>query len=331
MRVTVVLGVNLVLGAGLLSWILYRFGVPAVEILGTDPSVALIAAFVAGVAATITALAWRWRFILSGLAPPVALLALAIYRSAGHSVAVLVPSGRVGGDPLRAWLAARARVAPGDAIASVAVDRTLELGAAAPFSVVFATLLFQNGIPELERALVTISIGALGLALGITIAVRRLRRGAGLVTPLARATRLVRLRPVQEQMDVIEAADAAAARLVAQPSRMLWAFVAGLGTNLLVLAEFGLLLAAFGLPSSPLAVVAAIFATGAAHMLPVPAGLGVLEGAQIWLFGMLGYPAEVGLAVGLAVRLRELLWMLPGLLYLLGRSLRSSLARWRAA
>ena len=112
---------------------------------------------------------------------------------------------------------------------------------------------------------------------------------------------------------------------------MLWAFVVGLGTNLLVLAELGLLLAAFGLPSSPLAVVAAIFATGAAHMLPVPAGLGVLEGAQIWLFGMLGYPADVGLAVGLAVRLRELLWMLPGLLYLLGRSLRSSLARWRAA
>jgi uncharacterized membrane protein YbhN (UPF0104 family) len=65
-------------------------------------------------------------------------------------------------------------------------------------------------------------------------------------------------------------------------------------------------------------------------MLPIPAGVGVLEGAQVWLFGMLGYPTDVGLAVGLAVRLRELFWMLPGLIYLMGRSLGSSLARARA-
>ena len=77
-------------------------------------------------------------------------------------------------------------------------------------------------------------------------------------------------------------------------------------------------------------VIAAIFATGAAHMFPVPAGIGVLEGGQVWLFGMLGYPADVGLAVGLAVRLRELLWMLPGVLYLGGRYVRSSLPRLRA-
>jgi uncharacterized membrane protein YbhN (UPF0104 family) len=65
-------------------------------------------------------------------------------------------------------------------------------------------------------------------------------------------------------------------------------------------------------------VVAAIFGTAAAHQLPVPAGIGVLEGGLMWLFGMLGYPAEVGLAVGLAVRLRELVWALPGAVYLAG-------------
>ena len=57
----------------------------------------------------------------------------------------------------------------------------------------------------------------------------------------------------------------------------------------------------------------------------------MLEGAQVWLFGLLGYSSDVGLAVGLAVRLRELAWLLPGLLYLLGNSLASSLARRRAA
>jgi hypothetical protein len=54
----------------------------------------------------------------------------------------------------------------------------------------------------------------------------------------------------------------------------------------------------------------------------VPAAVGALEGAQMWIFGTLGHPAEVGLAVGLAVRLRELVWIMPGLVYLLVRGIR---------
>ncbi len=312
-----------------MAWILHSHGAPALEILGAKPSISLLVAFGVMVAATILSLTWRWRFILAGLGPTPPLLQLALFRSAAHSLAVLVPSGKLAGDPLRAWLTARADVGAGDAIASVAVDRALEIGTAAPFSVLFAVLLVQRGIPELGQVLVTIIVGTLGLFVGVGIAVRRLRRGAGLVTALARRTRLDGLRIVEAQMDVIAASEGSASRLVAETPRILGAFAAGLGSNLLVIAEFTLLLAAFGLPVNPTTVVAAIFATGAAHMFPVPAGIGVLEGGQVWLFGMLGYPADVGLAVGLAVRLRELLWMLPGVLYLAGRYIGSPLPRLR--
>src|SRR5439155_24786752 len=111
-----------------------------------------------------------------------------------------------------------------------------------------------------------------------------------------------------------------AARLIAQPQRMARAFALGLAANLLVLGEYALLLAAFGLPSGPVAVVAAVFATGAAHSLPIPAAVGALEGAELWLFGMLGHPPAVGLAVGLVVRLREVAWIVPGILYLMMRA-----------
>jgi uncharacterized protein (TIRG00374 family) len=326
-RAALVLGTNLLVGGAVLAWVLHRFGGPALQILATQPSLPLLAAFAAAAAATVLVLAGRWRLLLAGLGPPFPLAALALYRSAAHSVALLVPSAKLGGDPLRAWLAARARVPAGDAIASVAVDRAVELGASAPFSILFTTLLVQHGVPGLQHAFVTVVVGACGLAAGIAIAARRLRRGTGLATALARGTRLDRLRVVQGRMDVIEASESAAARLVGERRRMLGAFALGLGSNLLVIAEYALLLPAFGLPSDPIAVVAAIFAAGAAHMLPVPAGIGVLEGAQIWIFGMLGHPADVGLAVGLAVRLRELAWMLPGLLYLLARSIGTSLAR----
>jgi uncharacterized protein (TIRG00374 family) len=322
---------NLALGAAILSFMLRSYGGPALDVLGVAPSVPLLAAFLAVVAATITCLSYRWGFILRGLSRPPPLATLTLQRSAAHSLAVLVPSGKVGGDPLRAWLAIQTRVPAGDAIASVAVDRTLEIGSSAPFSVVFAALLLQHGIPELESALVTVIIGTVGLAIGVALAVRRLRSGAGLVSALVRRVSADRVGFVHSQMDVIESAETATVRLVEHPRRMLTAFGLGLVANLLVIAEFACLLVAFGLPFDTTAVVAAIFATGAAHMLPVPAGVGVLEGAQVWVFGMLGYPTEVGLAVGLAVRFRELVWMAPGLLYLLVRSLAASLEKLRVA
>jgi uncharacterized membrane protein YbhN (UPF0104 family) len=211
----------------------------------------------------------------------------------------------------------------------VAVDRVLELASSAPFSVVFAVLLLQHGIPQLERALLVVSTATLALVVGIVIAVRRLRSGTGLVTPLVESMRLDRFRIVGRHMNLLTESEAGAAELIGRPGRMLAAFAAGLLANLLVIGEFALLLSAFGLPTEPIAVVAAIFATGAAHMLPIPAGIGVLEGASLWLFQMLGYPTEVGLAVGLAARLRELIWMLPGVIYLLIRSLGGSLSKLR--
>jgi len=328
-RAKVIFATNLLIGLGLLGFVLLRYGAPALETLGAMPSVPLLAAFVATVAATVVLLSWRWGRVLAGLCRPLSLPTLALYRSAAHSLAVLLPSGKLGGDPLRVWLAVRNRITPGHAIASVTIDRTLEIGSTAPFSMIFAFLLLQHGIPQLERAMATLVVATLGLGVGVVIAVYRLRRGIGVLTSFVRGTRLDRLRVVDSQMDVVEESDRAVARLVDQPGRMLGAFATGLLANLLVVAEFALLLAAFGLPADTTAVVAAIFATGAAHMLPIPAGIGVLEGAQMWLFQMLGYPADVGLAVGLVVRLRELLWMLPGVAYLLGRSLRASFSRVR--
>src|SRR5207247_1456923 len=242
------------------------------------------------------------------------------YRAAGQSLSSLIPSGKLGGEPLRTLLLARGGATGAQAIASVAVDRTLEMGGAAAFACAYALVLLRHGVPALEGALVTVLLGAAALALGVTVTVRRLRRGAGLVTAIARSSGLTRLAFVRQQMDVLGAAEEEAPRLVAPRRRVARAFALGLLANLLVLGEYALLLAAFGLPSGPFAVVAAVFATGAAHSLPVPAAVGALEGAELWLFGMLGHPPEVGLAVGLAVRLREVAWIVPGALYLIMRA-----------
>jgi uncharacterized protein (TIRG00374 family) len=321
-RPAIVLGTNLVVGAAGLVWVLWRFGGPALAVLATAPSAPHLAAFAAAVVAAFVGYALRWRVLLAGLGAHPPLGVLLAYRTAGQSVSHLVPSGKLGGEPLRALLLARDGVPGASAVASVAVDRSLEMAAGAPFALMYAALLLDLGVPELRGAFVSVSLGVVALGVGLAIAARRLGAGAGVVTPLVRAMRLDRLALVQGQMGLVAEAEAGAARLVADRRRLARAFAFGVAVNALVLAEYHLLLTAFGLPAGPLALVAAIFATGAAHSLPVPAAVGALEGAQLWLFSALGYAPEVGLAVGLAVRLREVVWVLPGLVYLVARPLR---------
>jgi len=318
-RTAVVLAINLLVGTAALAYLLRRFGTPAFSLLvGRRPSALLLLAFATVVALTLILDAWRWRRML---AEPPRLLRLAAFRAAGQSLSALLPSAKLGGEPLRMYLLARTGVPGGTAIASVAVDRTVELGTSTAAACVFAMLLLRQGVPGLHGALVTLGLGALGLVTGVVLTVRRLRRGAGVVTVVVRGTRLDHFRFVQDRLGVLAEAEVGAARLAAQPRVLAIAFGAGLLSAAAALVEYHLLLAAFHLPATPIALVAAAFATGAAHALPVPAGMGVLEGAMLWLFTALGHPPAVGLAVGLVARLREVVWVLPGLLYLGARGL----------
>ncbi len=308
--------VNLAVGAAILGAVLYFYGSGALGIIVADLHPATMAAFLVILLATIGSLALRWRIVLRALCPAPPLATLLAHRSAAHGLAVLLPSGKLGGDPLRAWLATRADVRASSAIASTAVDRSIETAASSPFSVLFALVLLQHGIPQLEEAALSIGVGSIALIIGIVVAVRRLRDGRGLVSALVRSTGADRWGLIDARMGAIESAEAEIALLSHKGGLMFGAFAMALFSNLLVIAEFVALLGAFGLPVDVAAVAGAIFATGAAHLFPVPAGVGVLEGAQMWMFEMLGHDPDVGLAVGLAVRLRELCWMAPGLIFL---------------
>lgn len=316
MRPAVVLGVNLAAAGALLAWLVWHHGGPAFVRLGESVDAPVILAAAVAAVATLGCLTARWRLLLATLDAPVHATRVLAYRAAGQAVGTLVPSARLGGDPLRVWLLVRGSTPPAAALASVAVDRGLEMGSSAGFTVFFALILLRQGVPALHGPVVSALLGALAIAVGLGMTVRRLRRHAGLVTALLRRTGLGRLRAIHGRTAVLVEAETAASVLVERTRPLSHGFLLGVLGNLLTPLEYWFLLTAFGLPSDGVAVVAAIFATGAAHSMPVPAGVGVLEGAQMWLFGMLGYPPEVGLAVGFAVRVRELAWVAPGVVVL---------------
>src|SRR5262245_2503956 len=105
------------------------------------PSPQLLYACGAAIVTAFAAFGLRWDFLLAGLGCRVGVAALTACRAAGQSVSSLIPSGRLGGEPLRAYLAVQDGVPVPQAIASVAVDRTLEMGGASMFTAVFITVL----------------------------------------------------------------------------------------------------------------------------------------------------------------------------------------------
>lgn len=329
MRPAVFLGVNLAAAGALLAWLVWHHGRPAFLRLASSVDGLVVLAAAVSAAATLGCLTARWRLLLAILGTPVRTLRALAYRAAGQAVGTVVPSARLGGDPLRVWLLVRGSTPPAAALASVAIDRGLEMGSSAGFTVFFALILLRQGIPALHGPVASALLGALAIATGLGMTMRRLRRHAGLLTALVQRTGLGRLRLVRGRLALLEEAEAAATALVARTRPLAHGFLLGVLANLLTPLEYWLLLTAFGLPADGVAVVAAIFATGAAHSMPVPGGVGVLEGAQMWLFGMLGHPAEVGLAVGFAVRLREIAWVVPGLVVLAVELLRSDGTRSR--
>ena len=312
--------VNLALGLAALAWVLRQFGRGALDVLSGRPSIALLVAFVVATLGAIVLSALRWQLVLRAFPAPPSLGPLFAFRAASQSFASILPGGRVGGEPLRVWYAMQAGVPTPIAITSVVVDRTLEMATGLPFVIAFALVLATRNVPGIEQAAVGALVGMASLAFGALLGIRRLRRG-GLLAPFVEA--LGRSRPgLAQHAGVVAQAEDAARVLVDEPRRLAAALAVGVVADLLTLVQYACLLAAFGLPHAPIAVVAAVFASGAARMLPVPGAVGTVEAAQMWIFGVLGHPPEVGLAVGIATRLRDLVWTAPGFAYLLWRALR---------
>jgi len=88
--------------------------------------------------------------------------------------------------------------------------------------------------------------------------------------------------------------------------------------------EYETALLTFNYSPSVLTLYLVICVIGFAYLIPVPAALGVLEISQASLFTVLNVPVSIGIALGLLIRFRDLLWALTGLLYLLNYKIFSS-------
>ena len=308
----------LVLGVTLLAILVYRVGAePIVETLGrlTWWQFALVCVPYAFITAADTA---GWRFAFTRDRAPFWRLYGA--RLAGEALNLVTAVGAVGGEAAKAWLVRR-DVSYEESVPSVVVAKTTITIAQALFLILGLALawLVLPANPELIRAMLWLLLVELLAVAGFL--------GAQLSGLVARGGRWLKAFGAISDTGYAETLDRVLREYYRrEPGRfaLSTAFhLAGWG-----LGAVDVLIIVWALDLDvPVATATVIEALGSAVRFAtflVPASLGPAEAANAAVFAGLGYGAGAGLAFSFVRRARQVVWIVVGLVVLLGM-------RWSAA
>jgi glycosyltransferase 2 family protein len=305
-----------VAGAVLLAVLIHRVG--AEPILATLRALAwwqfvLVCLPYGGIVAVDT-LGWRFAFTRDR-APFWRLYGA---RLAGEALNVVTAVGSVGGEAVKAWLVRR-DVSYAESVPAIVIAKTTIVIAQAIFLLVGIVLAWtaldvSGGVLRAMLWLLVIEVFAVGGFFGAQV--------SGLV---GRAGRLLVWAGVTADAAAAESLDASLRHYYRHEWRR---FAASTGFHTLGwliggALEATLVLWVLGITTS-VATASVIEALGSGVRFAsfmVPAGLGAFEGANAAAFGALGFGAAAGLAFSVVRRARQIVWIVVGLLVLLGMRL----------
>jgi uncharacterized protein (TIRG00374 family) len=267
---------------------------------------------------------WRWRIILKSQGYTVSYWRLWFYRMSGYGVSYITPT-QVGGEPARIYLLNENHgIRLSQATASVLLDKLLELSAFVAFvstGVIvcsFTTLIPHGTLYPL--------IGLLAaFVILISFIFKKVIDGSGFLTMIFRKLRLNRFKSLAIYEEKILRTEMVIADFLMQAKhkRSTLPFISFL--SLLawgcIVVEYFCLASFIGLDlgiykSFLIATIPSI-----SYLLPIPGGLGALEGSQLAMFSMLGQRASVAVAVVVLVRCKEIFFSAIGFGYALTHGL----------
>jgi putative membrane protein len=298
-------------GAALFTLLLIRQGAPHVIAAFASASwwIAAVAIYHLAVPLFLDAIAW---WVLFPKSERLSLWQLFWMRWIGESVSTLVPSAAVGGDVVRARLAALHGAAIPTAAASVLVDITLGVLVQIVFTLLGLGLIVavtgQQGF--VRPTLIGAVVGVLAI-IGFYV-VQRL----GMFRFIGRMiSRLANSEDWHSLVHSGHSLDQVIRRLYARRSGVIGCCTSTATSLLLGSGEIWIALHALGLQatlvnavilqSMVLAIRSAVF--------PVPGALGVQEGGYVVVGNLLGIPGDAAFALSLIARVRELILGIPGL------------------
>jgi putative membrane protein len=310
-RIRIVFYLLVASGAALFTFLLIHQGAPQVVAAFASAGwwIAAVVIYHFAVPILLDALAWGSLFPRS---ERLSLWELLWMRWIGESVSTLVPSASVGGDVVRARLAALRGTPIPTAAASVLVDITLGVFVQIAFTLLGLTLIVTaTGHQGFVRpTLIGAVIGV--LAVGGFYVVQRLGMFhliGKMISRLANADDWHSL--VHSGRTLDDAIRAQYARRSGVIGCCVWTAI----SLILGSAEIWIGLYALGLHATLVnsVILQSMVLTIRSAMFPVPGALGVQEGGYVLVGNLLGIPGDAAFALSLIARVRELILGVPGL------------------
>jgi len=299
-------------GAALFMFLLIRQGAPQVMSAFASAGwwIAAVAAYHFAVPLLLDALAWAALFPKP---ERLSIWRLFWMRWIGESVSTLIPSATVGGDVVRARLAALHGVSIPTSAASVLVDITLGVFVQIGFTLLGLGLIVSvTGHQGFVRpTLIGAVIGVLAI-IGFYL-VQRL----GMFRFIGKI--ISRLANADDWHSLVHSGhtlDEAIRRLYARRRGVIGCCVWTATSLILSSGEIWIALHALGLKATMMnaLILQSMVLTIRSAMFPVPGALGVQEGGYVLIGNLLGIPGDAAFALSLIARVRELILGIPGLI-----------------
>jgi uncharacterized protein (TIRG00374 family) len=255
----------------------------------------------------VLCLALRWWLIARAEQPHLPFLPFIGYRLAAFSLNYFTPGPQIGGEPLQVFAIHRHGVSLPRAVSIMLVDKLLELlGNFVFIAAAMVAFLRLGGFSGGQLPVITTAPILLLVLAWPLIHVLLLHHAILPITALMKAAlpgfrnRIwFRLLVISEKL--------AASFLRRHPMTFLGALMTTLLICIGMAVEYLLMLRYLDVQVSLDAALLGLTASTLAFLLPVPGGLGALEGSQILVLGFLGYPAPLAISLALLMRLRDVL------------------------
>ena len=261
--------------------------------------------------------AYGWHLTLGGYASQVGFARLFVVRMAGEVINVTTPTGYLGGEPVKAYLLKRYGVPLVEGMASVVTAKTVMTLAQVLFILVGIGLMFWVlGENEYHLVAALVSVGVLGFGVLLLVLAQRYGMATGLLTLLRKAHLHIRFLETREAQ-LLELDRTIQNFYTYRRRTFLLAtgtfFLGWMTESLEVYAILYFLGGNVGiLPSISIAALAVLIKGGTFF---IPGSLGAQEGGYLLLLVGFGYDEVTGITFALIRRLREVVWIVLGLIF----------------
>lgn len=322
-RKLLILALFLIIGISLFVGVILQTGIDSIWANLRQFSLLKFMIFLALSIANFALYTLRWDLILRkihGRHHDIRFLRLMLHRASAFALSYLTPSAQTGGEPLRVMLLEHDNIPPKTATSSVIIDKALELAAL----LIFIGMGMALALTDSSLALGTRSI--FGILLVIIVALifwfyYSSLRNIGFFSSLLRLLQLTRIKKIRKMEEKIMAVESQMADFYKNHLKTFFILVGiSLVTSAFLLLEHYLVASFMGVHLTFFQTFLASTIPYIAYIVPIPGGLGLLEGGHAAVFAALGVNINAFVLVFI-IRMRDLVFVFAGLVHASKRSL----------